>query len=157
MAKITTGHDAIDFTLPTDGDGTFTLSQLAGKPVVLFFYPKDDTTGCTKEAIEFTERIGQFAELGCEVAGMSPDPVKKHEKFKNKHSLEVTLVSDEDKSVLEAYGVWVKKSMYGREYMGVERTTLLIGPDGKIAAAWHKVKVPGHAQEVLETARQMFG
>ena len=153
MTKITAGDIAPDFTLPTDGDGTFVLSNYSGNPVVLFFYPKDDTSGCTKEAIGFTELLPKFDKLGVVVAGMSPDPVKKHDKFRDKHDLKVTLISDEDKNVLSQYGVWVEKSMYGKKYMGVERTTLLIGSDGTVARAWHKVKVPGHVEEVLGAAK----
>ncbi|MEM7290614.1 MAG: peroxiredoxin [Pseudomonadota bacterium] len=155
MSKITEGDTAPDFTLPTDGDGEFTLSDQKGKPLVLFFYPKDDTPGCTKEAVGFTEMLGEFEALGVGVFGMSPDPVKKHDKFRDKHNLKVTLISDEETSALTAYGAWVEKSMYGKKYMGVERTTLLIGKDGKVARAWHKVKVPGHVDEVLEAARAL--
>ncbi|MEM7067689.1 MAG: peroxiredoxin [Pseudomonadota bacterium] len=155
MFKITTGEMAPDFTLPTDSDGTFTLSENNGAMTVLFFYPKDDTPGCTKEAIGFTEKLAEFEKLGVRIAGVSPDPVKKHEKFRNKHDLKVILVADEEKTALEAYGVWVEKSMYGRTYMGVERTTFLIDGSGKIAKAWHKVKVAGHVEAVLEAAKEM--
>ena len=151
------GSPAPDFKLPTDGGGEFSLSAHSGKPVVLFFYPKDDTSGCTAEAVAFTAAKGDFEKLGVTVAGMSPDPVKKHDKFKEKHGLDVVLVSDEDKSALEAYDVWKEKSMYGRKYMGVERSTFLIGADGKILKAWRKVKVPGHVDEVLAAARDMVG
>ena len=123
--------------------------------MILFFYPKDDTSGCTQEAIEFTALKKQFDALGAPVIGMSPDSAKKHDKFKAKHELAVDLVSDEDKDVLGAYGVWVEKSMYGRKYMGVERSTFLIGADGRIARVWRKVKVPGHAAEVLEAAKAL--
>ncbi|MEM9279980.1 MAG: peroxiredoxin [Pseudomonadota bacterium] len=155
MSKITEGDLAPDFTLPTDGDGTFSMSEHKGMPLVLFFYPKDDTSGCTKEAIGFTETLPEFDKLGVKVAGMSPDPVKKHDKFRDKHGLKVTLISDEEKTALDAYGVWVEKSMYGKKYMGVERTTLLIDKDGKVANAWHKVKVPGHVEAVLEAAKAL--
>ncbi|MEM9331220.1 MAG: peroxiredoxin [Pseudomonadota bacterium] len=155
MSKVTEGSVAPDFTLPTDGDGTFSLSDHKGSAIVLFFYPKDDTSGCTKEAISFTEHLPEFEKLGIKIAGMSPDPVKKHDKFRDKHDLKVTLISDEEKSVLSDYGVWVEKSMYGKKYMGVERTTLLIGKDGKVAHAWHKVKVPGHVEAVLEAAQTL--
>lgn len=155
MSKVTEGDVAPGFTLPTDGDGTFTLASHSGSPVVLFFYPKDDTSGCTKEAIGFTENLPAFQKLGVTVAGMSPDPVKKHDKFRDKHSLEVILISDEEKEVLGKYGVWVEKSMYGKKYMGVERTTLLIDGSGKVAKAWHKVKVPGHVEAVLEAAQDL--
>ena len=156
MSKVDTGDKAPDFTLPTDGDGTFSLSN-TGSAVVLFFYPKDDTSGCTREATGFSEHLGDFEKHGVKVVGMSPDPVKKHDKFKAKHDLTVTLVSDEDKSTLEKYGVWVEKSMYGKKYMGVERTTFLIDSKGEIVKAWHKVKVPGHVEEVLEAAKANFG
>lgn len=155
MAKITDGDKAPDFTLPTDGDGSFSLSAHAGKPVVLFFYPKDDTSGCTKEAIGFTELLPKFSKLGVTVAGMSPDPVKKHDKFRDKHGLKMPLISDEEKKVLSSYGVWVEKSMYGKKYMGVERTTLLIDGNGNVARAWHKVKVPGHVDEVFAAAKEL--
>ncbi|MEZ5872244.1 MAG: peroxiredoxin [Nitratireductor sp.] len=155
MTKPEEGSPAPDFTLPTDGGGSFSLSAHAGKPVVLFFYPKDDTSGCTTEAIGFTTAKPDFDKLGVTVVGMSPDPVKKHDKFRDKHSLAVTLISDEDKTALEAYGVWVEKSMYGRKYMGVERSTFLIGKDGKIAKAWRKVSVSGHVEEVLAAARNL--
>ncbi|MEK1888303.1 MAG: peroxiredoxin, partial [Phyllobacterium sp.] len=119
----------------------------------LYFYPKDDTSGCTQEAIEFSALRSQFEAIGAIVIGMSPDPVKKHDKFKTKHDLKVDLVADEDKTIIETYGLWVEKSMYGRKYMGVERTTFLIDANGRIAKVWNKVKVPGHAAEVLEAAK----
>ncbi len=147
---IDVGAVAPDFTLPTDGDGTLTLSDLRGQPVVLYFYPKDDTSGCTKEACGFRDALPDFDKLKTRVVGVSPDGVKKHDKFKEKYDLPFTLVADEEKSACEAYGVWVEKSMYGRKYMGVERSTFLIGPDGKIQAAWRKVKVPGHVDAVLK-------
>ncbi|MEL7429033.1 MAG: peroxiredoxin [Pseudomonadota bacterium] len=155
MARISEGDTAPDFTLQTDGGGEFSMSAHKGTPMVLFFYPKDDTPGCTKEAIGFSQSLPEFEKLGVKVVGMSPDPVKKHDKFRDKHSLTVPLVSDEDTATLSAYGVWVEKSMYGKTYMGVERTTLLIAADGTIARAWHKVKVPGHVEEVLEAAREL--
>ena len=149
MAELDVGDVAPAFELPQDGGGTLSLASLRGKPVVLYFYPKDDTSGCTAEAIAFSGLKPQFAKAGAVVVGMSPDSIKSHAKFKSKHNLDLDLVSDEDKKVLEAYGVWLEKSMYGRKYMGVERTTFLIGPDGRIAKVWRKVKVPGHAEEVL--------
>lgn len=155
MAKA--GDKAPDFTLETDGGGAVALSDLRGRPVVVYFYPKDDTSGCTKEAIAFSELADAFAALGVAVVGVSPDPVASHDRFKAKHGLRVTLAADKEKSVAEAYGVWVEKSMYGRKYMGVERSTFLIGPDGRIANAWRKVKVPGHASAVLEAARALGG
>ncbi len=155
MTALDIGSTAPDFTLPRDGGGTITLSGLRGNPVILYFYPKDDTSGCTQEAIEFSGLKPQFEKLGTKVIGMSPDPVKKHDKFKTKHELKVDLVADEDKSIIEAYGLWAEKSMYGRKYMGVERTTFLIDSDGKIAKVWNKVKVPGHAAEVLEATKAL--
>ncbi|HMF47468.1 MAG TPA: peroxiredoxin [Candidatus Saccharimonadales bacterium] len=155
MTILDIGSTPPDFTLPRDGGGMITLSGLRGKPVVLYFYPKDDTSGCTQEAIEFSGLRPQFEKLGAKVIGMSPDPVKKHDKFKTKHDLKVDLVADEDKAIIEAYGLWVEKSMYGRKYMGVERTTYLIDSAGKIAKIWNKVKVPGHAAEVLEATKAL--
>ena len=155
MTILDIGSTPPDFTLPRDGGGTITLSGMRGKPVILYFYPKDDTSGCTQEAIEFSGLRPQFQKLGATVIGMSPDPVKKHDKFKTKHDLKVDLVADEDKAIIEAYGLWVEKSMYGRKYMGVERTTYLINSAGKIAKIWNKVKVPGHAAEVLEATKAL--
>lgn len=155
MAEIGVGDVAPAFELPQAGGGTLSLASLKGKPVVLYFYPKDDTSGCTAEAIAFSGLKPQFAKAGATVVGMSPDSVKSHDKFRSKHALAVELVSDADKKVLECYGVWTEKSMYGRKYMGVERTTFLIGPDGKVARVWRKVKVPGHAEEVLEAVKEM--
>lgn len=155
MAGPDKGSEAPDFELPRDGGGTLRLSELRGKPVVLYFYPKDDTSGCTAQALDFSARKADFDEIGVAVIGMSPDSRKSHEKFKTKHELSIDLVSDPDKKVLETYGVWVEKSMYGRKYMGVERTTFLIAPDGQIAEVWRKVKVPGHVDAVLEAARAL--
>lgn len=147
------GSAAPDFDLPTDGGGGVRLSSLRGKKVVLYFYPKDDTSGCTQEAIEFNGLRQEFEAAGAVVLGVSPDAPKKHDKFKAKYGLEFGLVSDESKEMLQAYGVWAEKSMYGRKYMGVERTTFLIGADGQILKVWTKVKVPDHAKEVLEAVR----
>ncbi|MEL6297662.1 MAG: thioredoxin-dependent thiol peroxidase [Pseudomonadota bacterium] len=149
------GKKAPDFKLPTDGGGEVKLSALKGKPVVVYFYPKDDTPGCTKEAIAFTELKPEFAKLGIEIIGISPDTAAKHDKFKTKHDLAITLAADEETKVAEKYGVWVEKSMYGKTYMGVERSTFLIGGDGKVAQSWRKVKVPGHAEAVLEAAKAL--
>ncbi len=154
MAHPKTGEIAPDFTLPAD-NGQVTLSSLKGKPVVVYFYPKDDTSGCTKEAIAFSQLKPEFDKLGVKVIGISPDSVTKHEKFRSKHALTIDLVADEERTALEAYGVWVEKSMYGRKYMGVERTTFLIGADGHIVQTWNKVKVAGHAEAVLEAARTL--
>lgn len=155
MSTIEVGQKAPQFSLPRDGGGTVSLADYAGKKVVLYFYPKDDTSGCTVEAVDFTARAGEFEKAGAVVIGMSPDPVKKHDKFIDKHDLNVILASDEEKEVLETYGVWVEKSMYGRKYMGVARTTLLIDGDGVIRQVWEKVKVPGHAEAVLEATRAL--
>lgn len=153
--QLSEGDKAPDFDLPAAGGKNIRLSAAGKNGVVLYFYPKDDTSGCTVEAVDFTAALPEFGKLGITVIGMSPDSVKKHDKFREKHSLGVELVSDEDKSVLEAWGVWAEKSMYGRKYMGVERSTFLIGKDGRIAKAWRKVSVPGHVQEVLEAARKL--
>ncbi len=147
------GAAAPNFTLPTDGGGTVSLNGLKGRKVVLYFYPKDDTSGCTLEAKDFNDRKSAFAAAGAELIGVSPDSPASHDKFKKKYGLGFTLASDEAKGMLEAYGVWVEKSMYGRKYMGVERSTFLIGADGRIVKAWTKVKVPGHADEVLAAAQ----
>ncbi|WP_313558424.1 thioredoxin-dependent thiol peroxidase [Agrobacterium cavarae] len=155
MAELTIGDEAPDFRLPRNGGGDISLSDLKGKAVVLYFYPKDDTSGCTAEAIDFSALGAQFEAANAVVIGISPDSVKSHDKFAAKHSLTVMLAADEDKSALEAYGVWKEKSMYGKKYMGVERTTFLISPDGKIAKVWSKVKVPGHAQAVLDEAKAL--
>ena len=146
---------APEFTLPRDGGGSVSLAQLAGAPVVLFFYPKDDTSGCTKESIAFSELYPQFQALGAQVFGISKDSVAKHDKFRAKHGLSVPLLSDEGTTTCEDYGVWKEKSMYGKTYMGIERTTVLIGADGKIAHIWPKVKVAGHAEAVLEAAKAL--
>jgi peroxiredoxin Q/BCP len=155
MAELEAGDNAPDFELPRDGGGTLSLADLRGRKVVLYFYPKDDTSGCTAESIDFSALKSDFEKAGAIVVGMSPDSVKKHDKFKTKHRLTVELVADEELKALEAYGVWTEKSMYGRKYMGVERSTFLIAPDGRIARIWRKVKVAGHAAEVLEAARAL--
>lgn len=155
MADVTAGQTAPAFELPRDGGGSVKLSDLAGKTVVLYFYPKDDTSGCTAQAIDFSSLKGEFEKAGAVVLGVSPDSVKSHDKFKTKHKLEVGLASDEEKKTLEAYGVWTEKSMYGRKYMGVERSTFLIDKAGKVARVWRGVKVPGHAAEVLEAAKAL--
>ena len=149
------GDKAPDFTLPRDGGGNFSLADAAGKAVVLYFYPKDDTSGCTKEAIAFTGMADAFAAAGALVVGCSRDSVASHDKFKAKHGLDVVLVSDTGGKMLEDYGVWVEKSMYGRKYMGIERATFLIGPDGTVREVWRKVKVPGHAEAVLKAVQAL--
>ena len=152
-AMLKPGDKAPEFSLPRDGGSGLDLKSFKGKKLALYFYPKDDTSGCTAEAIDFNGLKKDFAKAGTEIVGVSPDPVKSHDKFRDKHKLDFALVSDEAKTMLEAYGVWTEKSMYGRKYMGVERTTFLIGADGKIAQVWNKVKVPGHAAEVLAAAQ----
>lgn len=147
------GQPAPDFTLPRDGGEDVTLSALRPKTVVLFFYPKADTSGCTKEAIGFTEHLAAFEAAGATVLGISKDPVAKQEKFAAKHSLGMPLLSDENGDVCERYGTWVEKSMYGKTYMGIERSTFVIDGDGNIAHAWRKVKVPGHVEEVLAAVK----
>lgn len=149
------GTQAPDFTLPTDGNGSITLSALQGKPVVLYFYPKDDTSGCTAEACQFRDMQPDFSGVDAVVIGLSKDSVASHDKFKKKYELPFTLASDTDGTVCEAYGVWVEKSMYGKKYMGIERATYLIGRDGKIAKVWRKVKVPGHGADVLKAVKAL--
>ena len=149
------GSPAPDFTLPRDGSDSVSLSDLRGKAVVLYFYPKDDTSGCTKEAIAFTENLPAFEAAGATILGVSKDTVAKHEKFRDKHSLGVALLSDAESDVCERYGVWVEKSMYGKKYMGIERATYLIDAQGNIAKVWRKVKVPGHADAVLEAVKTL--
>jgi peroxiredoxin Q/BCP len=146
---LSVGDKAPPFTLPSDGGGKVSLKDLLGNPVVLYFYPKDDTSGCTREAIDFTGLLPKFRRKGATIVGVSKDTVAAHDKFKTKHKLGVVLGSDVDGKVVEAYGCWVEKSMYGRKYMGIERATFLIDAKGKISRIWRKVKVPGHAEEVL--------
>jgi peroxiredoxin Q/BCP len=153
MAIVTTGTQAPDFQLPTDGKGRISLAELHGRTVVLYFYPKDDTSGCTAEAIDFSARKTEFEAAGAIVIGVSPDSAASHDKFKTKHDLSILLAADQDKAMLEAYGVWQEKSMYGRKYMGVARTTYLIDPTGKVVRVWEKVKVPGHVEEVLAAVK----
>jgi len=148
------GDRAPEFDLPTDGGGRVSLADLRGKTVVLYFYPKDDTSGCTSEAQGFTAAADEFARAGAVVIGVSKDSPKSHDKFKAKYGLNLTLASDETGEMVERYGAWVEKSMYGRKYMGIDRSTFLIGPDGVIRNVWRKVKVPGHVDAVLAAARQ---
>ena len=155
MSEIAVGEKAPDFELPTDGDGSFRLSERAEKATVLYFYPKDDTPGCTAESIAFTGLADQFAAAGALVVGISPDSPKSHDRFKAKYELSVVLAADTEKEVSALYGVWVQKSRYGREYMGVERTTFLIGGDGTVTRIWRKVKVKGHAEEVLQAVAEL--
>ncbi|MEM1040516.1 MAG: peroxiredoxin [Pseudomonadota bacterium] len=149
------GSTAPAFTLPVNGGDTVTVP--GGERTVLYFYPKDDTPGCTTEAKEFTEHAQAFADMGIRILGCSPDTVAKHEKFTAKHALDVPLIADEEHIALEAYGVWVEKSMYGKTYMGVERSTFLIDADGTVLEVWRKVRVKGHVNAVLEAAKNHFG
>ncbi|MFC2967131.1 peroxiredoxin [Acidimangrovimonas pyrenivorans] len=153
MAEI--GDTAPDFTLPRDGGGEITLSALKPQKVVLYFYPRDDTPGCTTEAIDFTAKAAEFAAAGAVVVGLSKDSVAKHDKFIAKHSLGVALASDAAGDTCERYGVWVEKNMYGKKSMGIERATFLIDGTGKIARVWRKVKVKGHVDEVLDAVRAL--
>ncbi len=146
---------APDFTLPRDGGGEVTLSALRPGKVVLFFYPRDDTSGCTKEAIAFTGMTAEFAAAGATVLGISKDSIASHDKFRDKHDLGVALLSDAEGEVCESYDVWKEKTMYGKKFMGIERATFLIDGDGRIAQVWRKVKVPGHAEAVLEAVQAL--
>ena len=152
---INVGDKAPDFTMPTDGNGSVTLSGLKGKPVVLYFYPQDDTSGCTAEACGFRDTLPDYTATGAVVIGVSKDSVASHDKFKAKYNLPFTLASDSTGEVCEKYGVWVEKSMYGRKYMGIDRSTFLIDKDGAVRGVWHKVKVGGHVAEVLKAAKAL--
>ncbi|MGM0561540.1 MAG: thioredoxin-dependent thiol peroxidase [Pseudomonadota bacterium] len=149
------GQKAPDFNMPTDGGGKISLSELRGRKVVLYFYPRDDTSGCTKEACGFRDSLPDFFGADAVVIGVSKDSVKSHDKFKDKHNLNFTLASDEDGSVCEAYGTWVEKSMYGKKFMGIERSTFLIDEEGVLRKIWRKVKVNGHVDAVLEEAQNL--
>jgi peroxiredoxin Q/BCP len=149
------GDKAPSFKIAIDGGERLSSASLKGKPYVVYFYPKDDTSGCTREAQDFTALAAEFEKTGAWILGVSKDGPKSHAKFAGKYGLEVKLASDEDGSVCEAFGTWVEKSLYGRKYMGIERATFLIDRDGTVARAWRKVKVPGHAEEVLEAARDL--
>jgi peroxiredoxin Q/BCP len=153
--ELVEGDPAPDFELPTDGGGHVNLAELKDKLVVIYFYPKDDTSGCTAEAIAFNGLRAKFAAAGATIIGISPDSAKSHDTFKNKHDLKIALAADPERSAIEAYGVWKEKSMYGRKYFGVERSTFLIGRNGRIAKVWRKVKVPGHADEVLAATKAL--
>ncbi len=149
------GQQAPSFSLPRDGGETVSLADYAGEKLVIFFYPKDNTPGCTKEAIAFSEAKQMFLDANTQILGMSADTVKRHDNFVSKHSLSVALAADPELETLKNYGVWVKKTMYGREYMGIVRTTILINTDGTIAQIWHKVKVKDHVDAVLEAAKAL--
>ncbi len=148
------GDKAPNFSMPSDGGGSVSLSDYKGRFLVLYFYPKDDTPGCTKEAIGFSESKADFNKLGADILGISKDTAAKHDKFIAKHELTIRLGSDEDGKMIENYGVWVEKNMYGKKYMGIERATYLIGPDGKILKIWRKVRVKEHVQTVLDALKQ---
>lgn len=149
------GKKAPDFELPTDGGGSVALRDLKGQKVVLYFYPKDDTPGCTTEACGFRDALPDFTKVAAVVIGVSKDSVARHDKFKGKHDLPFTLGSDEDGKVCAAYGTWIEKSLYGRKYMGIDRATFLIDETGVLRGEWRKVKVKGHVEEVLEAARAL--
>jgi peroxiredoxin Q/BCP len=153
--ELVEGDAAPDFELPTDSGGQTHLGDLKGKPVVIYFYPKDDTSGCTAEAIAFNGLRAKFAAAGATVLGVSPDSAASHDKFKQRHDLQIALAADPERTAIEAYGVWKEKSMYGRKYFGVERSTFVIDRDGRIAKIWRKVKVPGHAEEVLAATKAL--
>jgi thioredoxin-dependent peroxiredoxin len=149
------GDKAPNFRLATDGGGAVSLAELKGSPFVLYFYPKDDTSGCTKEAIGFSEERKKFEKLGVNIIGVSKDGVASHDKFKAKHKLKITLGSDPETKTAEAYGVWVEKSMYGRKYMGMDRATFLVDAKGVIRDIWRKVKIPGHVEAVLAAVKSL--
>ena len=149
------GEKAPNFKLPRDGGGTVSLADFKGRKLVLYFYPKADTPGCTKEAIDFNALRRAFAKAETDIVGVSADPLRAQERFRGKHDLAIPLASDEEKKMLIAYGVWGEKSMYGRKFMGIRRTTLLIGRDGRVAQVWDNVKVPGHAEAVLDAAKAL--
>ena len=155
MANAATGRMAPDFDLATAGGGRVRLADLRGKKVVVYFYPADDTKGCTIEAIDFTKAHAAFKAAGTAIIAISPDTERSHDRFKDKHGLRITLAADPDRKAIEAYGVWGEKTLFGRKYMGVERATFLIGKDGRIAQEWRKVRVAGHVEDVLAAARAL--
>jgi len=155
LGTLAVGGKAPAFTLPRDGGGKVTLADFAGRKLVLYFYPRADTPGCTKEAIDFSRLKSAFAKAETDILGVSADPVPAQDKFKAKHKLAIALASDEQRRMLEAYGVWQEKSMYGRKFMGIARMTFLIGPDQRIAQIWPKVSVAGHAEDVLAAAKAL--
>jgi len=155
MQAVTEGSQAPDFSLPTDGGGRTTLSGLRGKKVVLYFYPQDNTETCTLEAIDFSGSLPAFEAIGAAIIGISPDTEKSHDRFKAKYKLGLTLAADPDRKVIERYGVWVEKHLFGRDYMGVERSTFLIDPKGLVARVWRKVRLRGHVEEVLAAAEAL--
>ncbi|MGD0190375.1 MAG: peroxiredoxin [Rhizomicrobium sp.] len=153
--ELQAGDRAPSFTIATDDAGQISSAKLKGAPYILYFYPKDDTSGCTKEAIAFTEGKKKFDALGIKIIGVSKDSIQAHEKFRAKHELKITLGSDPEKSLAEAYGVWIEKSLYGRKYMGMDRATFLVDAGGVIRQVWRKVKVPGHVDAVLTAAKSL--
>lgn len=153
--NVSVGEKAPDIDLPRDGGGTIALAEHAGRKVVLYFYPRDDTSGCTKQAIGFSERRAEFEAAGAVVIGVSKDSVASHDKFKARHGLDLALASDEAGDVAERYGVWVEKSMYGRKFMGIDRSTFLIDGDGMVRQIWRKVRIPGHVDAVLSAVRAL--
>ena len=153
MSALNIGDAAPDFTCPTDGGGTISLADLKGQMAVIYFYPKDDTPGCTKQAISFTDHLKDFDSLNVQIVGVSKDTVAKHDKFKAKHALGITLASDEEGEMIERYGVWVEKNMYGKKYMGIQRATYLVDSHGIIISAWPKVRLKDHVQAVLAAAK----
>ena len=153
--ELKAGDPAPDFDLPADGGGRVRLADFKGKPLVVYFYPKDDTPGCTNEAKGFTEAMADFSKAGVAVVGISKDSVARHDKFKAKYGLGFPLGADVEGKMVEAWGVWIEKKLYGREYMGIDRATFLVGADGTIVRAWRKVKVPGHIAEVLKAAQAL--
>jgi len=157
MTVLTIGDNAPEFSMPSDGNGTVSLSDFKGRYLVLYFYPKNDTPGCTKEAIGFSEFKSSFNKLGADILGVSKDKAVKHEKFIAKHNLTIALGSDETGEMIERYGVWVEKKLYGKVYMGIERATFLIGPDGKILQVWRKVRVKDHVQAVYDCLKLHIG
>lgn len=156
-SRIEIGDPAPDFRLPADGGREIALSELRGKPVVLYLYPRDDTSGCTREALDFTEKLPEFEAAGAIVLGLSKDNTASHDRFIAKHGLKVTLLSDTSGEIAQSYGAWVEKSMYGRKYMGIDRSTFLIDGEGVLRRIWRKVKVPGHVEEVLAAVRELQG
>lgn len=153
MSELKIGETAPDFEIESDGGETLKLKDYKGQSVVLYFYPKDDTPGCTKEALQFTEKKDEFEALNCAIIGISKDTAQKHDKFIAKHDLKLRLGADVEGEVVEKYGVWVEKNMYGKKYMGIQRATFLIGPDQKIQKIWPKVRVKGHVDAVLEEVK----
>ncbi len=151
MTQLNIGDIAPDFSLPKDGGGEICLNELKGRKVVLYFYPKDDTSGCTNQAQQFSQKIDDFANLNTKIIGISKDNIKSHDKFKAKYDLKIDLLSDEELKTANDYGTWVEKSMYGRKYMGMDRATFLIDENGIIQKIWRKVKIPGHIDEVLKS------